>query len=208
MTLAAAPLFLRAPRRQRGVVLFVALIAMVILSLAGVALVRAVDTSMGAAGNLAFRQSTIAPVNEAIEEAVNVIFKAKTLPATNVDNPAFNYYASLQPNESKNGVPDVLRGSYATMTAAYTGAGLTGVHNDAVSATEVRWVVERVCNMAATTKEELIEHCDLVPPKVVSAGTDNEYKKVDLPPIPIFRVTVRADIPNTNTATYAQTFVK
>ena len=33
-------------RRQRGVVLFVALIAMVILSLAGVALVRTVDSSL------------------------------------------------------------------------------------------------------------------------------------------------------------------
>ena len=41
-------------RRERGVVLFVALIAMVVMSLAGVALIRAVDTSGSVAGNLAF----------------------------------------------------------------------------------------------------------------------------------------------------------
>ncbi|MEO8508333.1 MAG: hypothetical protein ABI593_11945, partial [Betaproteobacteria bacterium] len=60
-----------ARRTQGGVVLFVALIAMVILSLAGVALVRAIDSSTGVAGNLAFRQSSIAPVNLAIEKAVD-----------------------------------------------------------------------------------------------------------------------------------------
>ncbi len=68
-----------ARRTQGGVVLFVALIAMVILSLAGVALVRAVDSSTGVAGNLAFRQSSIAPVNLAIEKAVDAIFKSKTI---------------------------------------------------------------------------------------------------------------------------------
>ena len=41
---------------------------MVILSLAGVALVRSVDSSTAVAGNLAFRQASIAPVNQAIEE--------------------------------------------------------------------------------------------------------------------------------------------
>ena len=69
------------PRQQRGVVLFVALIAMVILSLAGVALVRSVDTSTGVAGNIAFRQASIAAVNDAIEHSVNAVFKAKTIPS-------------------------------------------------------------------------------------------------------------------------------
>jgi hypothetical protein len=51
------------PRRQRGIVLFVALIAMLLLSLAGIALMRSVDTSLGVAGNLGFRHASIAPVN-------------------------------------------------------------------------------------------------------------------------------------------------
>ena len=44
-------------RRQRGVVLFIALIAMVVLSLAGVALIRSVDTTGSVAGNIAFREA-------------------------------------------------------------------------------------------------------------------------------------------------------
>ena len=48
-------------RKQSGVVLFIALIILVAMSLAGIALIRSVDTSNLIAGNLAFRQgATIA----------------------------------------------------------------------------------------------------------------------------------------------------
>lgn len=188
--------------------LFVALIGMVILSLAGLALMRTVDTTLGVAGNVAFRHATIAPVSVAIENSINAIFKAKTLPSTTVDDPNFHYFASLQAGETKNGIPAVLAGNYATMYTAYTGAGFPAAYVDPVSGTEIRWVVERVCNFPAVTRAEIIGHCDILPPKVTSAGTDNKYKKPDLPPIPIYRVTIRADIPGTNTATHAQTFVK
>ena len=64
------------PRRQRGVVLLVAMIAMLLLSLAGIALVRSVDTDVGVAGNLGFRQTSMGPVNQAIEIAVLDVFKS------------------------------------------------------------------------------------------------------------------------------------
>src|SRR6185369_841722 len=95
--------------RQRGVVLFVALIAMVILSLAGLALMRSIDESTGVAGNLAFRHSSMNPVNQSIEEAIAAIFKQKTLPDQIADHPANNYFAELQPGESKSGVPAALQ---------------------------------------------------------------------------------------------------
>lgn len=197
-----------APRRQHGVVLFVALIAMVILMLAGLTLMRSIDTSSGVAGNMAFRTSSQAPVNYAIEESVDTIYKSKTLATQNASEPAKNYFAFIQANESTNGVPQVLTGDYSTMKSAYTGAGLPAAYSDSVSGVEVRWVIERVCNMAAVTPGEIIGHCDILPPKVPSAGTDNKYKPIPLPPIPLFRVTVRADIPNTNAVTYAQTFLR
>ncbi len=46
-------------RAQRGVVLFIALIVLVAMSLAGIALLRGVDTGVLMAGNLAFRQGTM-----------------------------------------------------------------------------------------------------------------------------------------------------
>jgi type IV pilus assembly protein PilX len=194
----------RTPRSQGGVVLFVALIAMVILSLAGVALVRSVDSSTGVAGNLAFRQASIAPVNQAIEEAVDALFKTKSIASTIATNTGLSYYASLQAGEKPNGVPLVLSGNYSTMTTAYNAAGLPLPTVD-VTGLEIRKVIERVCTIDGGAT---IGTCDLLPPKVSPAGTDNEVKRIPLPPIPHYRVTVRVDLPGTNTTTYAQAFLR
>jgi hypothetical protein len=195
----------RSPASQGGVVLFVALIAMVILSLAGVALVRSVDSSTAVAGNLAFRQASIAPVNQAIEQAVDALFKSKLIVSPVANDLAHNYFASLQAGEKPNGVPALLSGNYSTMKAAYAGAGLPAPTVDPLTKLEIRQMIERVCSVdgAAT-----IGTCDLLPPKVSPAGTDNEVKRIPIPPIPHFRVTVRVDLPGTNTVTYAQAFLR
>jgi Tfp pilus assembly protein PilX len=59
----------RVRRAQRGVILFIALIVLVAMSLAGVALMRSVDTNVLIAGNLAFRQATTALGDSGIEAA-------------------------------------------------------------------------------------------------------------------------------------------
>ena len=66
----------RTPRieRQRGVVLFIALIVMVAMSLAAIALIRSVDTTNILIGNLAFRQASILPANIAVEQAAAALF--------------------------------------------------------------------------------------------------------------------------------------
>lgn len=56
--------------KQRGVVLFFALIALVAMSLAAVALIRSVDTSTLIAGNLAFKQATKNSAEAGIEAAI------------------------------------------------------------------------------------------------------------------------------------------
>jgi Tfp pilus assembly protein PilX len=64
---------LPAPRRARqaGVVLMMALIVLVAMTLAGIALVRSVDTSNVIAGNLAFQQSATNAGDAGTEAAVN-----------------------------------------------------------------------------------------------------------------------------------------
>lgn len=61
---------LRVAHRQRGVVLIIALIALVSMSLAGVALVRSVDTSNVIAGNLAFKQSATSSGDSGLNEGI------------------------------------------------------------------------------------------------------------------------------------------
>ena len=57
------------PHRQRGVVLFIALLVMVALSLAGIALIRSADTATIVAGNLAFKQAAASAVDRSVEQA-------------------------------------------------------------------------------------------------------------------------------------------
>jgi Tfp pilus assembly protein PilX len=59
----------RPHQRQKGVVLFIALIALVALSLAAVALVRSVDSGNVISGNLAFRQATLQASDHGVEAA-------------------------------------------------------------------------------------------------------------------------------------------
>lgn len=205
----------RAPptrRAQSGVVLFIALIAMVVLSLAGVALIRAVDTSGSAAGNIAFREASVTAVNLAIEQAVDWLYVSKTInPDTDVDI-AHHYYGKLQPGELANGLPAELGGTYSTMTSAYK-FGAADVYP--TTNAEVRSVIERICSPAAPvpaapaalTFLEKVQYCDSQPPKVSPAKTSMKLKGPTLPPIPLYRVTIRIDLPGTNTATYAQTML-
>jgi Tfp pilus assembly protein PilX len=60
-----------ARNKQRGVVLFFALLALLAMSLAAVALVRSVDTNTLIAGNLAFKQSATAAGDSGVEQGIN-----------------------------------------------------------------------------------------------------------------------------------------
>src|SRR3989304_2733091 len=55
---------------QKGMVLFIALIVLVAMTLAGLALVRSVDTANVIAGNLAFQPSTLQAGDRGVEAAV------------------------------------------------------------------------------------------------------------------------------------------
>lgn len=200
-------------RRERGIVLFIALIAMVVLSLAGVALIRSVSTSGSVAANIALREASITAVNLAIEQGVDGIYVSKTInPDTDVDVP-HHYYGKLQAGEKPNGVPAVLYGDYATMKGVYPfGAPNTFGNDSFVNPAEVRSVIERVCANAAPvppfpgalTQAQKIEYCDMLPPKVSLGKTTMKLGGVELPPIPLYRVTVRVDLPGTNAVTHAQ----
>ena len=201
--------------RQRGVVLFIALIAMVVLSLAGVALIRSVDTAGSVAGNIAFREASTTAVNLAVEQAVNWVFVTGF--NVELDNAPFHYYAKLQPPAVVNGVthldiPAVLSGTYTMMKGTYP-FGAADIYPS--TKIEVRSVIERVCAPTAAGSPALpmsfpqkVQWCDQLPPKVSVAKTTMKKGGPTLPPIPLYRLTVRVDVPSTNTTTYAQAMLR
>lgn len=86
----------RIVRRQQGVVLFIALIVLVAMTLAGIGLVRSVDTSNLVAGNMAFKQGATLAGDAGTEAAISWLtpFNGTTTLYTN--NPAAGYYATSQ----------------------------------------------------------------------------------------------------------------
>ena len=56
--------------------MFIALLVMVALSLAGIALIRSADTATVVSGNLAFKQAAIYAVDRSVEQAIAALFEA------------------------------------------------------------------------------------------------------------------------------------
>lgn len=83
-------------QKQQGVVLFIALIALVSMTLAGIALVRSVDTATLIAGNLAFKQNATAMADVGIEAGRAWLIANASTATLNDDSPANGYYATSQ----------------------------------------------------------------------------------------------------------------
>jgi type IV pilus assembly protein PilX len=131
---------LRAPARparraQGGIVLFISLIVLVAMTLAGVSLMRAVDTGLVVAGNMAFKQSAIMVADRGTQEAVQWLqtnSAGTTLQNTNVSQ---GYFSSAPTGGEPNWFDAA---SWAQSVAVNGGAP------DA-SGNVVRYVIHRMC---------------------------------------------------------------
>ena len=197
----------RAPQRQRGVVLFVALIVMVLMSLAAIALIRSVDTTNLVIGNLSFRQAAILPANQAVEDAVASLFLDANKGGPMIADPTAdlasrNYYSTYSQAagwDDAFGVPQPLQTK--TAARALTVQLVDGAKND------ITYVIERMCNPNAVTipadKSAANSWCDMMPPKQAPGTTINDPPLFPLPQQPFYRVTVRVDGPK-NTTSFIQ----
>lgn len=197
---------------QQGLVLFVALIALVVMSLASVALIRSVDTSSQVTGNLAFKQSASITSSFGLEALADTVgSQVKTYAFTS--DPSSGYYATCGTFDTGatgqcNGESLVLDATWTNANSKLaTGAGISN-GKDPYGNT-IRYVVERMCSQTgeATPQRCLMAH---LPPSGGSAGGCHSPCTKFLPtvvePNPIYRVTVRIAGPK-NTVTYVQALV-
>lgn len=132
--------------RQRGVVLFIALIALVAMSLAGIALMRSVGAGILLAGNLDFRRTATTLADLGVEYGRRWFQEQAALigapPAGTVvlgldnDRPAEGYYASWTKFDP------------ATATWDDTASKLIPAAETPSLAREVRYVIHRLCPAA------------------------------------------------------------
>ena len=192
-------------RRERGVVLFIALLVMVALSLAAIALIRSADTATIVAGNLAFKQSAAAAVDRSIEQAVQALFDpASSNPVISdktVNSLAQNYFANVRlKSGSIPEIPDELQSK-----SAYQSAGLSSALSTTDAAGNTTYyVIERMCANPGTA---VGANCNLsVAAMGADAGTQH-YEALQVAGGAYYRVTVRVEGPR-NTVQYAQAILK
>ena len=125
---------------QQGVVLFIALIALVVMSLAAVALIRSIDTSTIIAGNLATKQLATISADSGLETAITWLSRpAVVLDPTilYVDSASSGYYASQEKS------PTTLSWN-ANDSLPATGTNIDANGTDA-SGNTIRYIIQRMC---------------------------------------------------------------
>lgn len=213
MRFATPPKFtLHRALKQRGLVLFLALMALVVLSLAAVALIRSVDTSTLIAGNLAFKQaattSADAGIDAAIAQLVTMRDSNGTKNVLNDNTHTFNITdTAARPGYFSNADPAL----NLTADATWDDVNNVLVGTDA-SGNTVRYIIQRMCrtaNVAIQTAD-----CLFSTTTDDTGGQQIKFPKdiCDGPGCPVpgqtpqVRVTVRVTGPK-NTISYVQAFV-
>lgn len=137
-------------KRQGGVIVFIALIAVLVLSLAAVALLRSTDTAGVISGNVAFKEAATAAADTGAERAFNAL---PNLAKNDVDV-AGTYFRLMQPDT--NGVPNTLTNTNWAGVPCYDTAGGSAVIDCAdESLYRVQYVIDRLCKVAPTTTDPL-----------------------------------------------------
>jgi len=176
-------------KRHAGIVLLVAMVAVIGLGFAGMSLVRAVSAGVAVGGNIGVRQRAEFAASAALEHAVAVLFEDATLD-TGSDDASRNYFASRQAGEDRRGIPRMLLSAADYPVAAAV--------IDAGDGYAVRHVIERLCLLPG---EATRDNCTLSPPGVeAAAGTPPAGEP---PRRPAYRITMRIEGPG-GIATFVQ----
>lgn len=169
---------------QKGVVLFIALIMLVAMTIAGVALIRSVDTANSISGNISFKQASLQASDIGIEAAFDLL---PTIITTSLDSnypPGCTnncqYYPTRQSLDTKASVSAL---NWSTVPAVATN----------LSGYTVRYVIDRLCNGPAPVT-------DLVGKCISEAPLGGGSKKAGAPQFSAatkvyYRVTVRVEGP-------------
>lgn len=186
--------------RQDGVVLLIALIVLVAMTLAGIGLIRSVDTANLIAGNLAFQQAATHAGDVGLERAIAVI-NTKSHDGTLNDNDTSNgYFATLKStdNPAAGQSWDDFWAANLRNNAVDNGTDQFGNH--------VYFVIHRQCANALSPTSG--GQCVASPRISVASGNSEEAGDIQFKGNSqvYYRITVRIAGPR-NTVSYVQAFV-
>lgn len=177
-------------KAQQGVVLFISLIVLVAMTMAGIAVMRSVDTNVLIAGNLAFRSAALSAGDAGIEAGRNWL-SAQTGGAL-INDALPGYYANWQDGFNPS-----------TFDWANDGFPVGADPNG----NNISYIVHRMC--AESTKT--VDGTDCFKIASTSSGSTKGGSSYGQTPLagsaqPYYRITTRVDGPR-NTVSYVQAFV-
>ena len=176
--------------RQRGVVMFVAIIVLIVMTLAGLAMLRQIGGGASIAGNLAFKQNATSVADLGSEAARAWIIANPNLLVLTA--PASGYYSNW-------GV------SADPTTYDWNDTGSKLVTTDDGTGNEVRYVIHQLCERENTPANDVTQHCSNAGPGVPSDKGGGSYGSPPppTPPAPLYRITTQVKGPR-NTLSYTQ----
>ncbi|MGP1716644.1 MAG: pilus assembly PilX family protein [Methylophilus sp.] len=215
------------PANQAGLVLFFALLALAVMSIAAVSLIRSVDTNALLSGNMVFRQSASSASNVALEGVAENISKKVLLIDSVKHNAQLGYYANCSQFDAQPSA--LICDAKLLTTMAWNDANSSLVPsqtdgNDEIrngidrQGNEIRYVIERMCNYsdaeinAGTAKSEAAR-CMMASSPSNGENCSHNVTNIELfkqciasSDSPLYRVTLRIAGPK-NTLTFMQSFI-
>lgn len=201
----------RAPAsRQKGTMLAISLIILVSMTLAGIAMMRSVDTATIIAGNIAFKQSTTNAADQGIRAAqawLTTNAGTTTLYSNNnaLGVSSVGYFSSAPSSE-----PDW------TSSASWSFAATLNAGTPDVTGNVVSYVIHRLCPCAGVAPNATCSGgastniCGATPDTASTSGEGTEQSAPNFftrPPSTHYRVTARAVGPR-NSTTVVQTLFR
>jgi Tfp pilus assembly protein PilX len=194
------------PSHQRGTVLFFALVALVVMSLAAVALIRSTDTSTMIAGNLALKQAATTAGDAGVEAAANWLLAEQSSPA----NAGKTVIKNADHTFNVNSAANADHGYYATIqnTFNWDDAHSALVGTDANRNT-IKYIIDRMCSEAGKPNNKTC----LYSTKIDTSSSFDVKTYTNFCPdcllpgqSPMLRITAQITGPK-NTISYIQSFV-
>lgn len=203
-------------RRQRGVVLLFALIALVVLLIAAVALMRSFNSSLFMSGNIAFKRDLQNQGERAVAAALKEFHTGGTLDSTaeranNVIGQ--NYSASILATNAQ-GIPLAL----AMSDSAFSAVGDPNRDiTPAGQAVTIRYVIDRLCSTAGDETTLGASNCILSNNSLPPGGSASNLLGADKAPLcstcasaapqgVVYRLSVRVKGPRDTLAFFQSTF--
>ncbi len=202
------PVVVRSTGQQRGMVLLVALVILLAMTLAGALMLRSVGAGVAVAGNLGFKQTSIASSDYAIEDARAWLSDPLHIASDfENDNNQTGYKATWEPNFDPLTYPwHVIPASGVGTRMSDTTANVVIMPTDLNTGNTVQYIIHRLCSATGPFTNSAAQKCVTPLSNVTLAGTpciglcngiDPKTKR------PYYRITAQVTGPR-NTTTYVQ----